>query len=90
MKAKIQSKGPETPQRRAGNPNWKPGVSGNPGSRPKAVRELLELTRSEVPASFELAVKLLSKSTPAVLVADDGHVQGLVTRSDMLRFLMGR
>ena len=32
-------------------------------------------------------VKLLSKSTPAVLVRDDGQL-GIVTRSDMLHFMM--
>jgi cystathionine beta-synthase len=40
--------------------------------------------------AIEFAVKLLSKSTPAVLVLDHGHVEGIVTRSDMLRFMMGR
>ena len=39
---------------------------------------------------IELAVKLLSKSTPAVLVREGGQIQGIVTRSDMLRFMMGR
>ncbi len=40
--------------------------------------------------AIEFAIKLLSKSTPAVLVREDGHLQGIVTRSDMLRFMMGR
>jgi cystathionine beta-synthase len=35
-------------------------------------------------------VKLLSKSNPAVLVRENGKVQGIVTRSDMLRFMMSR
>ena len=35
-------------------------------------------------------VKLLSKSNPAVLVRENGTVQGIVTRSDMLRFMMAR
>ena len=35
-------------------------------------------------------VKLLSKSNPAVLVQDDGAVQGIITRSDMLDFVMSR
>jgi cystathionine beta-synthase len=35
-------------------------------------------------------VKLLSKSNPAVLVRENGKVQGIVTRSDMLRFVMSR
>ncbi|MEO8945309.1 MAG: pyridoxal-phosphate dependent enzyme [Gemmatimonadaceae bacterium] len=40
--------------------------------------------------AIESAVKLLSKSTPAVLVVENGKAQGIVTRSDMLRFMMGR
>jgi cystathionine beta-synthase len=35
-------------------------------------------------------VKVLSKSNPAVLVRDHGAVRGIVTRSDMLAFLMAR
>jgi cystathionine beta-synthase len=34
--------------------------------------------------------KLLSKSNPAVLVRSNGGVQGIVTRSDMLSYLMAR
>ena len=34
--------------------------------------------------------KLLSKSNPAVLVRSNGTVQGIVTRSDMLNYLMAR
>src|SRR5438105_13521691 len=34
--------------------------------------------------------KLLSKSNPAVLVRSNGHVRGIVTRSDMLSYLMAR
>ncbi len=37
--------------------------------------------------SVDGIVKLLSKSTPAVLVRDDGRL-GIVTRSDMLHFMM--
>ena len=57
-----------------------------------AVREVMDAPFPSLGSDepIELAVKLLSKSTPAVLVAEDGHVQGLVTRSDMLRFMMGR
>jgi cystathionine beta-synthase len=56
------------------------------------VREVMDapfpsLTSDE---AIEFAIKLLSKSTPAVLVLEHGHVQGIVTRSDMLRFMMGR
>jgi predicted transcriptional regulator len=34
--------------------------------------------------------KLLTKATPALLVADAGAVQGIVTRGDLLQFLMTR
>jgi cystathionine beta-synthase len=34
--------------------------------------------------------KLLSKSNPAVLVRSNGHVQAILTRSDMLNYLMAR
>ncbi|HEV2641322.1 MAG TPA: pyridoxal-phosphate dependent enzyme [Candidatus Elarobacter sp.] len=40
--------------------------------------------------AVDSAVKLLSKTTPAVLVKEHGRVQGIVTRSDMLRYMMGR
>ncbi len=35
-------------------------------------------------------VKLLSKSNPAVLVQENGAVHGIITRSDMLDFVMSR
>jgi cystathionine beta-synthase len=35
-------------------------------------------------------VKLLSKSNPAVLVTSNGSISGIVTRSDMLSYLMAR
>jgi cystathionine beta-synthase len=38
----------------------------------------------------DAVVKLLSKSSPAVLVRTTGELAGIVTRSDMLRFLMSR
>jgi len=38
----------------------------------------------------ESVVKLLSKSNPAVLVQEDGAVKGIITRSDMLHFVMSR
>jgi len=34
--------------------------------------------------------KLLSKSNPAVLVRTNGSIRGIVTRSDMLNYLMAR
>jgi len=38
----------------------------------------------------DAVAKLLSKSNPAVLVRSDGTVKGIVTRSDMLNYLMAR
>ncbi len=62
--------------------------------------KLLELPVSEVMESpfpvvtseqpVDSVVKLLSKSNPAVLVQDNGEVQGIITRSDMLDFVMSR
>jgi cystathionine beta-synthase len=62
--------------------------------------KLLDATMSEVMESpfpiiasdqpVDSVVKLLSKSNPAVLVRENGTVQGIVTRSDMLRFMMSR
>jgi len=39
---------------------------------------------------IENVVKLLSKANPAVLVREHGMVQGIVTRSDMLHYMMQR
>jgi predicted transcriptional regulator len=38
----------------------------------------------------ESVQKLLSKATPAVLVRRAGTIDGIVTRSDMLAYLMAR
>jgi cystathionine beta-synthase len=38
----------------------------------------------------DAVAKLLSKSNPAVLVRANGHVEGIVTRSDLLAYLMTR
>ncbi len=38
----------------------------------------------------DAVVKLLSKSSPAILVRDADTVQGILTRSDMLHYVMGR
>ena len=40
--------------------------------------------------AVDSVVKLLSKSNPAVLVRGSGKVEGIVTRSDMLHFMMSR
>ena len=40
--------------------------------------------------SVDAVAKLMSKANPAVLVREDGRIAGIVTRSDMLNYLMGR
>jgi cystathionine beta-synthase len=62
--------------------------------------KLLDATVSEVmDAPFPMVddtqpvdavAKLLTKSNPAVLVRENGRVAGIVTRSDMLHYLMAR
>jgi cystathionine beta-synthase len=62
--------------------------------------KLLDATVSEVMDSpfpmiasdqpIESVVKLLSKSNPAVLVRKNGAIAGIVTRSDMLHYMMSR
>ncbi|HEY4217733.1 MAG TPA: cystathionine beta-synthase [Gemmatimonadaceae bacterium] len=44
----------------------------------------------ELSQPVDAVAKLLSKSNPAVLVRSDGTVTGIVTRSDMLNYLMAR
>lgn len=39
---------------------------------------------------IDSVVKLLSKSNPAVLMREHGTIQGIITRSDMLQFMMNR
>jgi len=38
----------------------------------------------------EAAAKLLGRNNPALLVREHGTVQGIITRSDLLQFLMAR
>ncbi len=62
--------------------------------------KLLDATISDVMESpfpmvaadqpVDSVVKLLSKANPAVLVRSNGAVQGIVTRSDMLHYMMTR
>ena len=40
--------------------------------------------------SVDGIVKLLSKSNPAVLVREQAAIRGIVTRSDMLQYMMAR
>jgi cystathionine beta-synthase len=44
----------------------------------------------DVSQPADAVAKLLSKSNPAVLVRSNGTVKGIVTRSDMLNYLMAR
>ena len=44
----------------------------------------------EAGQAVDSIVKVLSKANPAVLVREDGAIRGIVTRSDMLAFLMAR
>lgn len=44
----------------------------------------------DVAQPVDAVAKLLSKSNPAVLVRSNGTVRGIVTRSDMLNYLMAR
>ncbi len=62
--------------------------------------KILDTTVSEVMDSpfpmisgdqpVDSVVKLLSKSNPAVLVRSNGKIEGIVTRSDMLHYMMSR
>jgi cystathionine beta-synthase len=62
--------------------------------------KLLDATVSEVMDSpfpmisgdqpVDSVVKMLSKSSPAVLVRSNGTINGIVTRSDMLHYMMSR
>ena len=44
----------------------------------------------EAAQPVDAVVKLLSKTNPAVLVTHGGEIRGIVTRSDMLNYLMAR
>ncbi|HMA25200.1 MAG TPA: pyridoxal-phosphate dependent enzyme, partial [Gemmatimonadaceae bacterium] len=44
----------------------------------------------DVDQPVDSVAKLLSKSNPAVLVRSNGSLQGIVTRSDMLAYMMAR
>ena len=44
----------------------------------------------DAPMAVDAAVKLLGRNNPAVLVRDHGTVQGILTRSDLLQYVMAR
>jgi cystathionine beta-synthase len=58
----------------------------------RPVADVMESPFPTVEASqpVDAIVKVLSKANPAVLVRDHGEIRGIVTRSDMLHFLMAR
>ena len=64
----------------------------NPGLLDSTISEIMDspfpMVASDQPV--DSVVKLLSKANPAVLVQEHGLVQGIVTRSDMLHFMMSR
>jgi len=64
----------------------------NPKMLDQTVSDVMDAPFPVVEAAHaaESIVKLLSKSSPAVLVQEHGQIQGIVTRSDMLSFMMAR
>jgi hypothetical protein len=44
----------------AGNPNWKPGQSGNPSGRPKIPSEIREMARAASPAALQALVDIVN------------------------------
>ena len=48
---------------RRGNPNWIKGRSGNPGGRPKVLREVTELAREKGPEAIETLADIMANST---------------------------
>ena len=57
-----------------------------------AVSDVMDspLPTVEAGQAVDAIVKLLSKANPAVLVRENGAIRGIVTRSDMLAFVMAR
>lgn len=55
----------------AGNPNWKKGISGNPGGRPKEIAEVRMLAQEHTKEAIETLVKIMrnTKATAAARVA---------------------
>ncbi|MHB1298268.1 MAG: pyridoxal-phosphate dependent enzyme [Gemmatimonadaceae bacterium] len=58
----------------------------------RTVSDVMDAPFPVVDASMpaDAAVKMLGRNNPAVLVRDRGTVQGILTRSDLLQFLMAR
>ena len=47
---------------------WKPGVSGNPGGRPKVAAEIRDLARDHGPAAIQRLVDLMNSKNEGVAV----------------------
>jgi len=58
----------------------------------RAVSDVMDsaLPTVEAAQAVDAIVKVLSKANPAVLVREGGTIRGIVTRSDLLAFLMAR
>jgi hypothetical protein len=61
------------------NPNWKPGVSGNPKGRPKNVRLLSERLRAAGSKTIEIDGKQVSGSIVSAHLAWEGLTKGRLT-----------
>src|SRR5262249_15923010 len=59
-----------------GNPNWKPGISGNPGGRPGMSKEIRALAQQHSAEAIEVLVKLMrnEKAAPAARTAAAGQI----------------
>jgi hypothetical protein len=58
------------------NPNWKPGVSGNPSGRPKIVGEIRALAREHTAAALKTLIEIAGdkKAPAAARVAAAAHL----------------
>ena len=68
----------------------KPHLTSDDAALQRFAREARATLKVDSAHAVEGIVKLLSKSNPAVLVQEYGRIQGIVTRSDMLSFMMAR
>jgi hypothetical protein len=61
----------ETNHSKMANPNWVPGVSGNPSGRPKVVAEIRELARQHTEVALQALVEVVKnkKAHPSARVA---------------------
>lgn len=55
--------------RKRGNPNWIAGKSGNPGGRPKALRDVEELARQHTPSAIQALAEALGDPDKRVAAA---------------------